>query len=164
MRFTTGYDFDGNLDFTEDGQNNAIFLDFASISGPTPPTVLLAVMNGGADVLSVEVPAHESYETLVLPFSAFGGRGGGPPLGVFHGVSEAYFQLFINNTGSPVEGSVFQLDRIRIGRLVPEPDSGLICFLSAAVFMQGSFRQRRQTKGGFYAKQTICFSACRSHV
>jgi hypothetical protein len=121
MRFATDYKFGDFHDLTEGGRNNALLLDFVSVGGPTPPT-LLFVIHDNSDEMFVDIPSASGPMTLALPFDMFRGRGGGPRISDFTEVKQIFFDFFITNSAADPPGGFFELDRIHVGQ-APEPST-----------------------------------------
>ncbi len=126
------------VDLTEGYTNNAVILDFSKLSADVPvyevsvaarQTLDIGTIQGSSLYVSRLQPAPQSLEpfSLVFPFEAFRvGRGSEIPGFDFSYIREldVVVKLAHNTPNLPEQlGFEMVLDRIRVGRVVPEPSS-----------------------------------------
>jgi len=122
------YDFASETDLTQGGRNNALFFDFTSLTGLTPPPIFrIWVFDTTIPGLSYvrflsPVPTSTEPFTLAIPFDSLRDRGGRGIPATFTHVYEVNLTFFANEFyGSPDElGWRVELDRVRVG-VIPEP-------------------------------------------
>jgi len=122
------YELATETDLSEGGKNNALFFDFKSITGLTPPPMLrIWLFDDTVPGLSYvrflsPVPTSADPFTLAVRFDTLQDRGGRGIPATFTHVYEANFTFFANEFyGAPDElGWRVELDRIRVG-VIPEP-------------------------------------------
>jgi hypothetical protein len=130
-------------DLTEGGKNDTIFLDFLSLESELPPSELRVLI--GIHFYSLR-PVAQSDEmfTVALPFAGFVPRGGGTSLPDFTQATGIEFSLrvseFAGGGPNPLN-SRMHLDRIRVGRVVPEPCLAIL-FVTTVAFTVSQRRQR----------------------
>jgi hypothetical protein len=132
------YSFD-TVDITEGGINDALFLDFLRLESEAPPSLLLVLVNDYAH-LDNTVPTNSVPFTVVVPFVEFTRRGGGGDLPNFTGARGIEFEIRASNlTGGGPDPLNFlmQLDRIRVGRIIPEPSSVWLGMVGVMVLAYG---------------------------
>jgi hypothetical protein len=148
LSFGTGYVFDTPADLTEGGLSSAVFIDMRRFQGTGIPPALSVAIRDANDVFAAIVPGaslrSDSPYTVVVPFSSFGFRGGGGVgLADFSTIDllEVRVRLLQGGRDSDVNWLV-ELDRIRVGQLVPEPTAWRLAILTALLI--GGISVRRQ--------------------
>ncbi|MEQ8838181.1 MAG: hypothetical protein RID07_15350 [Lacipirellulaceae bacterium] len=147
-RLSATYRFNESpVDFTEHGENKAVILDVASVTGPTPPPfIYLLVEDRGLffeALINVDVRVSRS---LSIPFDSFRPRGGGLGTTEFNAVEFLFVGINGNGTVNGIleQGWTVEIDRIRVGR-IPEPSSLVLWSIASSVFfgLQASILRRR---------------------
>jgi hypothetical protein len=137
LAFGAAYEFGNAADFTNGGINDAVFIDMTIFQGSGIPPALSVVVDDANDVFTAiisgfNLPSDSPY-TLTLPFSSFGFRGGG-------GVGLADFSTIdlldvtvrlLQGSRNPDTNWFVQIDRIRVGSVVPEPSTYRLANLTA---------------------------------
>ncbi len=132
--FQSWYDLD-SVDLSEGGQNDAILIDF--LSTRTNGTQLTTRTFIGRANASVATPISDQPFTLAIPFVEIGAN--------FSNVSSLNFTFSTPEPGGGADFELFvEIDRIRIGRMIPEP-AGLGLLAIAGVCLGGlRHRHRRE--------------------
>jgi hypothetical protein len=147
LAFGSAYEFGSAADFTKGGINDALFIDMTIFRGSGIPPALSVVVGDANDVFAAiisgfRLPSDSPY-TLTLPFSSFGFRGGG-------GVGLADFSTIdlldvtvrlLQGSRNPDTNWFVQIDRIRVGRAVPEPQTWQLELMVALLL--AAFANRR---------------------
>jgi hypothetical protein len=133
-----------SADLSDGGLNNAIFLDFRRLESAIPPSLLLILVNGKAHL---EGPIRRSSNafTLAIPYTSFSNRGGSPGLPDYSDIRGMQFEIRASaytGGGPDPLNFMMQLDRIRVGRLVPEPSTFLLSTFAAALLFSIRLRER----------------------
>jgi hypothetical protein len=136
LAFGAAYDFDGPMDLTEGGVNNAIFLDITVFQGSGIPSDLSILVRDANDTFAANISRFSllsnSPYTIAVPFRSFGFRGGG-------GIGQADFTTvdllgvtvrLLQGSRNPDTNWFVQIDRISVGRTVPEPGTLKILILT----------------------------------
>lgn len=138
LDFRAEYQFAAPIDFTQSGVNDAFFIDMTTFQGPDLPHYVVGYANDAflGYVLGHPFPANAPH-TIVLPFEKFGYRGivrPGTADILFPRISEVTVSLFLT-TGftNPDQQWFVQIDRIRVGRMVPEPSMWRLAVLPVIV-------------------------------
>jgi hypothetical protein len=130
------------VDFTQNGKNNAFFFDFLQLNSELPPSLFLILLSDGHDNFVHFESAfllHDQPFTVVIPFDEFPPRGDGNTRPNYTSIKSINVELRASEIagGGPDPLNFFmQLDRIRVGRVVPEPSSfslfvaGLVALIS----------------------------------
>jgi hypothetical protein len=128
LSFGAGYRFDAPVDLTEGGVNDAMFVDMTIFEGSGFPPALSVLVRDANDLFAAIVPGDglpsASPYTITLPFSSFGFRGGGG-VGLADFSTVTLFELrvrLLQGGRDPEVKRLVQVDRIRVGRFVPEPN------------------------------------------
>jgi hypothetical protein len=132
------YRFGEDTDLSEGGRNNALLLDFKSLTGATPPPYIrFWAFDETVPGLSyvrffTPVPTSSDPFTMVVPFDSLRNRGSGAVPATFTGVYELLITFQANEFfGAPDElGWTVVLDRVRVGA-IPEPSA--FCLLCIGV-------------------------------
>lgn len=126
------YDF-APTDFTEGGENDAILIDFRSTRTNGTPLSTRSFI--GRANTTVDTPISDQPFTLTIPFDDIGAD--------FSQVSRLNFSFSTPEPGGGADFNLFvEIDRIRIGRIIPEP-AGLSMLAIAGVCLGGLRYQRR---------------------
>ncbi len=124
-------------DFTQNGQNNAFFVDFTSITGPTPPPLLFGFVKDGRNFYEIFFDLNTIFApaTVVLPFDRFRPRGGGLGQTDFKNVTQISIRTLGNGTVNRIleQGWRLEIDRIRVGN-IPEPTTSCLLVLASIAF------------------------------
>lgn len=150
VSFNTGYTFENAVDLTDAGRNDAFFIELTEFEGTVRPDFLRVATRDANGIFYSHIdgsllPTHDPV-TIVVPFAAFGPRGGGPETADFTTVDllEVLVRL---TTGfdDPNQKWFAQIDRIVVGRVLPEPETGwlvVVTALSLAIGMHRSGEDR----------------------
>jgi hypothetical protein len=151
LSFATGYEFADPVDLTQGGLNDTVFVDMRLFQGPGIPGELsLSLLEGNNAFLAI-LPRFgllsDTPYTVAVPFSSFGFRGGGGGSANFSTVSLIGVTVrLLTGNRDPNTKWLVQIDRIRVGQLVPEPSAGFL-MLVAALFIGNAGSQRQRTSG-----------------
>ncbi len=139
--FNFSYEF-APTDVSEQGNNDAIFVDFATIAGNEQPGSFgLIVDDNTTDKLylsETQLSATESPLTVAIPFTSFTTRGGAIGLPDPNTFKSMAFDFFFNQPRLDIQWSA-EIESIRFGRLVPEPASWLLCSVALLFISERSF-------------------------
>lgn len=128
--------FDDPADLTEGGINNALLIDMAIFQGSGTPPALSVLILDANDVFAALIPGailrSDSPYTLALPFSSFGFRGGGGTgLADFSSIEMLEVRVRLLQGSRNLDTSwLVQMDRIRVGQIVPEPSAFALAIIS----------------------------------
>ena len=122
------YNFAAPTDLTEGGINNAILIDVSIFQGSgLPGSLSLGGLAGSGSfqaIVSRSSLLSDSPYTIVLPFSSFGPRGGGIGAVDFSTIELLGVTIrLLQGSRNPDTNWLVQVDRIRVDRVVPEPNT-----------------------------------------
>lgn len=135
--------FFSSADLSQGNLNDTVFLDFLRLESEIPPSLLLILVNGLAH-LEGPLPRSSDPFTIAIPFTNFSSRDGSPGLPDYTDIRDIRFEIRASayTGGGPEPLNFFmELDRIRVGRLVPEPST-----LAVTMFALASFSAMARTR------------------
>ena len=139
MSFTGRYEFAQPVDLSEGEKNDAVFIDITILQGSAPLnrskiSAGVVAANGafGAFAPSSDYRSQSPY-TIILPFSHFGNRERGRPQDFSSIESLSWSIGLLSGSRDPNTEWFVQIDRIRVGRAVPEPVTWELAAVAAAI-------------------------------